>query len=503
MPTGRLAGLCVAFAACVSPLAERAEPRIAVGGDSPIVGMIDRISAETGVPAALLATIAHVGTRFRITTDHHTHGAGAAGIFGLTPATVAHGARLAGVSELAARTEIEAGLRAGAALLREAAPHARTLDEYLEALEPNLRRSVLRSLARGVDARDVDGKSIVITARSHDHGPFSTVEQQAEEAPPGYPGATWFPAYSGNYDEANRGIGDITNIVVHTTQGGFNGVISWFQDPDANVSAHYLVRSEDGFVAQMVSEKNIAWHDRCFNTNTIGIEHEGFVEDPELWYTEPLYIESAKLASFLADKYGIEKTRGPIVGHDTAPDCSTHTDPGEGWDWDHYLELVQTGGAPIFAAEGVIVQGPPTLIAGERATYTVTITNTGNTAWEPDLTRLGTAQPHDRESELFADGDWLSPSRIGGIDARVDRGGTGTFTFDVVAPSVREPTVFAETFQLIEEDVTWFGPDIHLVVQVMPTGEEPGGCSSSRGSGLAGLFLVGAIALVIRSRRRR
>ncbi|MBL0219217.1 MAG: hypothetical protein IPQ07_35775 [Myxococcales bacterium] len=25
----------------------------------------------------------------------------------------------------------------------------------------------------------------------------------------------------------------------------------------------------------MVKEKDIAWHDACFNTTTVGIEHEG------------------------------------------------------------------------------------------------------------------------------------------------------------------------------------------------------------------------------------
>ncbi len=499
MPTGKLAGLCLALSACVSPLAEKAEPRIAVGGDSAIVGAIDRVSAESGVPSALLAAMAHLGTRFRIAADDgHAHGNGAVGILGLSPAEMIRGAQLAGVSDDAARTQIEAGLRAGAALLRQASPSARTLDEFIDALEPNLRRSVMRTLAKGVDGRDVDGRSIIIAARRDlaDAG-FGTVTQAV-----GYEGATWYPASPENFQEANRDVGDITNVVIHTTQGGFNGTVSWFQDPAAQVSAHYLVRSEDGFVAQMVSEKNIAWHDKCFNAKTVGIEHEGFIADPELWYTEPMYAESAKLTAYLADKYGLAKAMGTIVGHDTAPDCSTHTDPGAGWDWDHYLELVQTGGAPTFAAEDVIVTGPPTLVAGEVATFTITVTNRGNAAWETDLTRLGTAVPQDRESDLFVDGDWLSPTRVTAIDSRVEPGSTGTFTFDVLAPAVREPTVFDEGFQLVEEGVTWFGPDIHLVVQVMPGPDEPGGCSSGRGPGLAGLFLVGAFALVIRRRRR-
>jgi uncharacterized protein (TIGR03382 family) len=503
MGSGKLASFCavVAFAggavACVAPARERAEPQIAIAGDSPIVESIDRVSRDTGVPAPLLAAIAHSQTRFRVPTGH-AHGRTSVGILGLPEAELLRGARLAGVGDAAARTEIEAGLRAGAALLRDAAPTAVTLDDYLAVLEPGLRRAVDRALARGVDARDPSGHAILLAARPEVGGGFGSITQGA-----GYPGAVWAPAYAGNYDEANRDVGDITNVVIHTTQGSFDGTISWFQDPSANVSAHYVVRSEDGFVTQMVSEKNIAWHDKCFNTRTVGIEHEGFVEDPELWYTEPMYLESAKLVAYLCDKYGIAKEFGAIVGHDTAPDCSTHTDPGAGWNWEHFIDLVKTGGAQ-FGATDVVVDAPPTLISGDRGTVRITVTNTGNTVWELDVTRLGTAQPQDRESELFVDGDWLGTNRPTGVDGRVMPGETGTFTFEVVAPEVVEPTVFDETFQVVEEGVVWFGPDIHVQIQVMPRVGDAGGCSTTGGgAGFACMFAAGALVLVPRRRRRR
>lgn len=485
---GKLAALCVALAAigCIEQPRERAEPRIAVGGDSPIVGALYRVADRSGVPVEVIAAVAQSQTRFRI-VDASEHNRTAAGIFALPPDAIAHGAQLAGVSEQAARTEIESGLAAGAMLLREAAAGG----DVIAALEPNLQRSVTRILERGVDARDTDGRSIVIAARPHTAG-YGHVEQAA-----GYEGATWYPASTQNYDEASRGVGDITNVVIHTTQGNFDGTIGWFQDPSAQVSAHYVVRSEDGFVAQMVSEKNVAWHDKCFNTHSVGIEHEGFIDAPDVWYTEPMYLESAKLTSYLCDKYGIAKEFGAIVGHDMAPDCSDHVDPGPGWDWNHYLELVKTGGA-TFAGSDVTVDAPERLVSGERATVTVSITNQGNTAWELDVTRLGTALPQDRESELFADGDWISPSRATSIDARVEPGEVGTFTFDIVAPEVSSPTTFDEGFQLVEEGVIWFGPDIHVDVEVVPA-EDHGGCSAGGGAGGA----VALLGLTLRRRRRR
>lgn len=492
----RLAASACLLAGCVAPSTEPAPPRVEVGGSSPLVAAFERVAYDTGVPAELLATLAYLETRFQIVTPNaHAHGVATYGLFALSADDLTAGARLAGVSDQAARTELMASLRAGAALVRANAPDAISLDDFVASLEPGTRSQVQTILARGLDGRDANGLSIVVAARGG-KPKTGTLEQGL-----GYEGAEWIPASTSNYGVANRT--SITNVVIHTTQGSYAGTVSWFKNPAAEVSAHYVVRSADGHVAQMVDEKNIAYHDKCFNTTTIGIEHEGYVENPTKWYTEAMYSESAKLTAYLADKYGLEKKLGPIVGHGDAPDCSDHTDPGAGWDWNHYLDLVKVGGAGSFAASDVVVEAPASMISGERATVTVRITNTGTSAWDLDITRLGTAAPQDRESAFFADGDWISPNRATGVDAIVKRGETGTFTFDIVAPYVTEPTAFDETFQLVEEGVAWFGPDIHLTTQVTPDkASDSGGCASTTNNSLAcGMFALGAV--VLRRRRSR
>ena len=76
-----------------------------------------------------------------------------------------------------------------------------------------------------------------------------------------YSGATSYPAYSGNYTTANRPSSNpINKIIVHVTQGSWSSAINWFQNSSAQVSAHYTVRSSDGFIGQSVREKDIAWH---------------------------------------------------------------------------------------------------------------------------------------------------------------------------------------------------------------------------------------------------
>lgn len=76
-----------------------------------------------------------------------------------------------------------------------------------------------------------------------------------------YPGSTLYPASSRNYSVASRPASNpINKIIVHVTQGSWAGAINWFEDPIAQVSAHYTVRSSDGAVGQSVREKDIAWH---------------------------------------------------------------------------------------------------------------------------------------------------------------------------------------------------------------------------------------------------
>jgi len=155
-----------------------------------------------------------------------------------------------------------------------------------------------------------------------------------------YPEAHWVPAYSGNYRTADRPSdgNKITKIVIHTMQGSYSGSISWFQNPSAQVSAHYLIRSSDGDITQMVRDKDIAYHAREANSYSIGIEHEGYIDNPS-WYTDTMYRSSAKLTAYLCDKYGIPKDRAHIQGHSEIPG-NDHTDPGPNWDWNYYMSLV-------------------------------------------------------------------------------------------------------------------------------------------------------------------
>jgi hypothetical protein len=190
-----------------------------------------------------------------------------------------------------------------------------------------------------------------------------------------------------------------------------------------------------------------------------------------------------------------------------------HTDPGPGWNWPHYIDLVRTGGAAQFKGEDIVVEAPEVITSGETATVTVTIKNTGTAAWDLDATRIGTQDPQDRDSALFVDGDWLGPNRATAVDAKTGAGTLGTFTFQIRGPSVREPTVYDEAFAFVQEGVTWFGPTFHVVVQVRPSSGAVddgmgGGCNATGSAGnAAGSFVIAcamlALGVPVRRRRRR
>ncbi|MGH9914991.1 MAG: N-acetylmuramoyl-L-alanine amidase [Pyrinomonadaceae bacterium] len=144
----------------------------------------------------------------------------------------------------------------------------------------------------------------------------------------------------------------ITHVTIHVTQGSYAGTISFFKNCSAVVSAHYVIRSSDGQVTQMVREIDRAFHVGNSNSYTVGIEHEGFVDQPS-FFTTAMYNASAALTRDICASHGIDRTKtlgmtfqGPlsdvdfkVKGHVNYAN-QTHTDPGVNWDWARYKRLV-------------------------------------------------------------------------------------------------------------------------------------------------------------------
>ncbi|QWF17802.1 N-acetylmuramoyl-L-alanine amidase [Lysobacter capsici] len=151
------------------------------------------------------------------------------------------------------------------------------------------------------------------------------------------------------------------SVTIHTMQGYYAGSISWFQNNPNSVSAHYLIRSSDGQITQMVRENRAAHHVGVHNKTTLGIEHEGFIDNAS-WYTAAMYNASAALTRHFCATYSAincaSAFKGPagsginvlpasvkVKGHQHYS-SQTHTDPGINWDWARYFNLLNPGNPP-------------------------------------------------------------------------------------------------------------------------------------------------------------
>ncbi|MBP7136199.1 MAG: N-acetylmuramoyl-L-alanine amidase [Sphingomonadaceae bacterium] len=147
---------------------------------------------------------------------------------------------------------------------------------------------------------------------------------------------------SPNFDER---VLPITMVVLHYTgMPDAASAIARLSDPEAKVSAHYVV-AEDGQVVRMVDESKRAWHaGKSFwrgvtdvNSASVGIE---IVNPGHEFGYRPFPIAQIDAVIGLMHEVTLRHriTRGNVVGHsDIAP--ARKDDPGELFPWDRLARL--------------------------------------------------------------------------------------------------------------------------------------------------------------------
>jgi hypothetical protein len=276
------------------------------------------------------------------------------------------------------------------------------------------------------------------------------------------PGAIWRPAAPNNQTSSNRPVSyTLRYMVLHITEGSYSGAISWFQNETSDVSAHFVIRSSDGEVTQMVRIKDIAWHagNSTYNREGIGFEHEGFVSSAS-WWTDAIYRASTNTARYLAKLHNIPRTRTNFVMHREVPGV-TKSCPGPFFDPDYYLKLV------MLHAEQGTVSAPATMFPGRPGSVTITMRNAGDLAWR---TAAGSEQvtlatyPEGRASSFRFLG-WQSAAVPAVVSANTNANHDGQFSFEIMSPMAFG--TYDEQFQLKRGDGTRFGPIITVRLQVV------------------------------------
>jgi len=308
-------------------------------------------AAKYKVPKELLMAMGYVNTLWEMPPPEASdyvpgdiHGRGAYGIMQLVQNpwddALGRAANLTGLSEERLKTERAANILGGAAVLAEIAGDDRPsdLNGWYEAVAAYgggelYAQEVFETLNSGASATISTGESLQLAPQEVEVPQIYTAQSSAD-----YGRAVWRPAYRGNFTQANRGAPMIAFIVIHIAQGSYSGTINWFQNPRANVSAHYVV-GRRGSVAQCVRNEDIAFHagNKRFNRKSIGIEHAGYAS--KRW-TYSMYHASAKLSAYLCRRFNIPVNRHYIRGHRSVPGVVTRC-PGRGFEKHRYLRLVR------------------------------------------------------------------------------------------------------------------------------------------------------------------
>ncbi|MFD7678264.1 N-acetylmuramoyl-L-alanine amidase [Streptomyces sp. NPDC060187] len=301
--------------------------------------------------------------------------------------TVQTAAKLTGLSPKALRTDPTANIRGGAALLASyaedvtsstpsdssqwygaVAKYSQAKQKRSAVLFADRVYSVVRTGAVRVTK---DGQRIQLqaspatktAAAQVDRLRLKTTTSASTECPSSV-ACTYVPGSPAGGQISNRPTNGvrIDNIVIHDLEGTYDSAVKALADPKNPVSTHYVMRSSDGAVTQMVPTKDIAFHAGNYSSNlhSIGIEHEGYAAQGATWYTETQYQATAELVKYLASRFDIPLDRQHIVGHDNVAGPSSslvsgmHWDPGSSWDWDHFMRLL---GHPISGVHSVPAPG--------------------------------------------------------------------------------------------------------------------------------------------------
>jgi N-acetyl-anhydromuramyl-L-alanine amidase AmpD len=331
---------------------------------------IDHASREYGVPRELLLAMGYVNTRWEMpppsASDYESgdpEGQGNYGVMALVknPSrdTLGEASTLTGLSVEALKSDRAANVRGGAAVLADLAAERKPSDlgGWYDAVSDYgggalYAEQVYEVLKGGASATTTTGEHLELAPHDVDVPGLYSAQATGD-----YPRSRWYGNGGSNYTESRREpTHDIKTIVIHVTQGSWSSAINYFASrSNKSASAHYTVRSSDGRIGQSVHEPDVAWHAGHWRTNThsIGIEHEGFVNQPR-WFTNAMYRSSARLSAYLAVKYHIPINRKHIIGHKEVPGCSTggggagcHTDPGRYWRWHKYMGLVKDYARPM------------------------------------------------------------------------------------------------------------------------------------------------------------
>jgi N-acetyl-anhydromuramyl-L-alanine amidase AmpD len=170
-----------------------------------------------------------------------------------------------------------------------------------------------------------------------------------------------FPVMKARFFRKVAATRNVRVIVIHSMEAPEKGetaenVARFFQNTENPASAHLCI--DNNSIVQCVFDNDVAFAAPGVNNDGIQLELAGFAKQAREEWMDPygvLLLENAANATAqYCLKYTIplkhltdaelEAGQKGVVGHVQASRVykkSTHTDPGEGFPWDHFLERVR------------------------------------------------------------------------------------------------------------------------------------------------------------------
>lgn len=153
-------------------------------------------------------------------------------------------------------------------------------------------------------------------------------------------------------NETPGGQVDVHGLVLHIEEGSHAGSVSWFKNPEAQASSHFL-NPKQGRLCQMVDTNDRAWAEAAGNRHWLSVENEGYSGD-EL--TDSQVENIAQLYAWIHNTYGVptQPTDDP-----NGQGLGWHGMGGSAWGG-HY----DCPGEPIKAQRGRILDRVNQLLGG-------------------------------------------------------------------------------------------------------------------------------------------
>ena len=166
---------------------------------------------------------------------------------------------------------------------------------------------------------------------------------------------------SSNFDSGHK---SREFIIIHTTEGAFDGAVSWLRgsasgSSNRDSSAHYVISADGSRIDQLVDENDTSWAagNLDYNRRGINIEQEGYANLGG--FSEGLYQACGQLVGRIAKRRNIPleytgKSGKPgIIGHMDVPDghggwggVDNHNDPGSHYDFNKLIQYARGAEPP-------------------------------------------------------------------------------------------------------------------------------------------------------------